>query len=162
MEVIASVAILAILASLLIAIYPSVRGKFEAARCINNMKQLHVAFSAYIDANGHWPQEPESLWDKPTRQYGEWWIEELKPYAGSSNVWHCATVSRKTSDLPLQKQPVIHYTPTMFDENRQTPFKWPRQPWFIEIGNMHGNGALICFPDGSVQSLNQVLGTSQK
>lgn len=162
LEVLASIAILAILATILITLSPKIRDRFEAARCANNMRQLHVAFSAYIDANNHWPQEPEELWNKPPRDYGEWWINELKPYLDDTNVWKCPAVTRATREMSDQKRPVIHYTPTMFDENRQTPFKWPGQPWFIEIGDMHGHGALICLPDGSVRSLNDLIGSSRR
>jgi prepilin-type processing-associated H-X9-DG protein len=37
------------------------------------------------------------------------------------------------------------------------PYKYP-QPWLIEIGNMHGHGANICFPDGSIRTMNDVIG----
>ena len=32
------------------------------------------------------------------------------------------------------------------------------QPWLIEIGNMHGRGAQACFPDGSIRSMDQLVG----
>ena len=44
-----------------------------------------------------------------------------------------------------------------FDDKPTTPHKWPRQPWFIETANVHGNGNLIIFTDGSVGQSNDVL-----
>ncbi len=35
-----------------------------------------------------------------------------------------------------------------------TPYKWPSMPWFVEIGNCHGNGALAIFTDGSVKAMD--------
>jgi len=32
----------------------------------------------------------------------------------------------------------------------------PRQPWFAETGNVHGNGNLIVFTDGSISDFNTV------
>ena len=37
-----------------------------------------------------------------------------------------------------------------------TPHQWPRQPWFAEIGDVHGNGQLIIFTDGSISDVNTV------
>lgn len=51
----------------------------------------------------------------------------------------------------------IHYTPTMFDDKPGTARRWPTQPWLIERADAHGNGALICFTDGSIKPFNKVL-----
>jgi hypothetical protein len=31
--------------------------------------------------------------------------------------------------------------------------QWPRQPWFVETGDVHGNGNLVVFTDGSISDL---------
>ena len=36
------------------------------------------------------------------------------------------------------------------------------QPWFVESGDVHGNGNLIIFPDGHVQELGDFLSVMQK
>jgi len=38
-----------------------------------------------------------------------------------------------------------------------TPHEWPRQPWFAEVGNVHGNDNIIVFTDGSISDLNTVV-----
>ena len=51
----------------------------------------------------------------------------------------------------------IDYVPTPFDDKPTTPHEWPRQPWFIETGDVHGNGNLIIFTDGSIAETKNVL-----
>ena len=55
----------------------------------------------------------------------------------------------------------IDYMPMPFDDKPTTPHQWPRQPWFVEVGDMHGNGNLIIFTDGSVSDLKTVAGRNQ-
>ncbi len=37
------------------------------------------------------------------------------------------------------------------------PHQWPRQPWFVEAGDVHGHGNLIIFTDGSISDLKTVV-----
>jgi hypothetical protein len=55
-----------------------------------------------------------------------------------------------------EEQP-LHYMPAMFDATPGIARRWSTQPWLVEIANAHGQGALVCFPDGSVKSFNQIL-----
>ena len=71
----------------------------------------------------------------------------LKP---GRHEWRCAC-------LRPDGRPLLHYTPAMFDESPYTPYRWPNQPWLSEIGNMHGRGALMCFPDGSIRAMDDVV-----
>ena len=92
-----------------------------------------------------------------TDTYEDWWIKELKPFNAPETVWQCPTIMRKIVNKKKDRRPLVHYTPTMFDAKPFTPYKWSTQPWLIEIGNMHGAGALICFPDGSIKTMNEVV-----
>jgi hypothetical protein len=56
----------------------------------------------------------------------------------------------------------IDYIATAFDDKPTSPHEWPRQPWFIETGNVHGNGNLIIFADGSVSDLSTILQSTSK
>jgi hypothetical protein len=51
----------------------------------------------------------------------------------------------------------IDYMPMPFDDKPDTPHKWPRQPWFIETADVHGNGNLIIFTDGTVSDLKTAV-----
>ena len=55
----------------------------------------------------------------------------------------------------------LDYMPMPFDDKPTTPHQWPRQPWFVEVGDVHGNGNLIIFTDGSVSDLKTVAGRNQ-
>jgi hypothetical protein len=43
-----------------------------------------------------------------------------------------------------------------FDDKPASPHQWPRQPWFAEVGDVHGNGNLIVFTDGSISDLKTI------
>jgi len=80
----------------------------------------------------------------------------MKPYGATEKSWKCPTIMRKLGKYSPDDRPKLHYTPTMFDDKPSTPYKWSTQPWLAEIGNMHGRGALLCFPDGSVKAQDDV------
>jgi hypothetical protein len=48
----------------------------------------------------------------------------------------------------------VDYLAMPFDANRATPFKWSTHPWFVERGNVHGNGNLIIFTNGAIRESN--------
>jgi len=58
-------------------------------------------------------------------------------------------------DLTVPKNQRVDYNATPFDPEPQTPYKWTTQPWFVEVGNFHGEGPLIIFSSGQVKSLEQ-------
>jgi len=124
------------------------------------MRSLHTSLAVYIQDRGHWPQEPEGLWDASGNNdaFEDWWVNELLPYGATEANWQCKTIMRTVVNKTKNKRPRIHYTPTMFDEKPFTPYRWSTQPWLIEIGNMHGRGAQACFPDGSIRGMDQLIG----
>ena len=149
---------LAIIGILVVVLVPVGRGyleKSESVVCMNNMRNLLPAFNAYIQDNGHWPQEPVAIWNSNDDvAHEDWWIAQMKPYGLDEKNWQCPTIRRTISSKDPNGRPRLHYSPTMFDANALTPYKWATQPWFVEIGNMHGRGAHICFPDGSIKTIN--------
>ena len=64
-------------------------------------------------------------------------------------------------DLTKPENVRVDYMATSFDSKPTTPHQWPRQPWFAEIGDVHGHGNLIIFTDGSVSDLKTVVGRNQ-
>jgi hypothetical protein len=52
----------------------------------------------------------------------------------------------------------VDYVATPFDDKPTTPDQWPRQPWFAEVGDVHGHGKLIIFTDGGITDLKTVAG----
>ncbi len=159
-ELLAAIAVIAVLVGLSIMAYQGFIARADAVTCGNNMHQLHTALSSYLQDNDHiWPQEPAGLQNSSDDDaYEDWWIATLMPYGATEKVWRCPTIYRTVTAKSKSKRPKIHYTPTMFDARPNTAFRWETQPWLIEIGNMHGAGALICFPDGSIKTMNDVMG----
>ncbi len=154
-ELLAVVSLIAFLAVLLVSVSDDVRSRAEKAHCIANLRALHVAFAAYVQDHRQWPQEPEEgLSDE---QFGRWWVDKLLPYTGDSKVWFCPTDLRLDPTIKNEIQPRISYTPAMFDEHEFTPYRWSKQPWAIEIGDFHGGGNLILFPDGSVKGALELM-----
>jgi hypothetical protein len=130
--------------------------KAEAVGCMNNMRNLLPAHSFYVTDRGQWPQEPAGNWGSDDA-HEDWWISELMPYGLTEKSWRCPTIWRVVSSKDPDHRPRMHYSPTLFSPGANTPYMWNTQPWFIEIGNMHGTGAFICFPDGSIKTINDFL-----
>ena len=103
-----------------------------------------------------WPQEPE---DSSSEQIisENWWLAELAPYGAPPEVWLCPTIKRISALTKDKDAPRIHYIPQAFDEQPSSPYKYTTQPWLIEIAGMHGRGPNICFPDGSIRSMDDLL-----
>lgn len=164
-ELLIAIAVIAVLATLVIVGWPRMLASSESARCMNNMRSLHTSLNSYVQDVGHWPQVPEELdvsASKDDKAYEDWWIEELKNFGATPQVWQCPTIRRTVSNKNPDGRPKMCYTPTPFDRNPYTPYKWSTQPWLVEIGNVHGRGANLCFPDGSIRSISDVLGPKMK
>lgn len=160
-ELMISIGIIAVLATMILVGWPRIIAKSEAAHCMGNLRSLQVSLNSYVQDIGHWPQVPPeidvsaSANDAP---YEDWWLEELKDFGGTEEVWQCPTIKRMVMSKNPDGRPKISYTPTPFDEQAFTPYRWAKQPWLIEIGNMHGHGAFICFPDGSIKTMGDIIG----
>jgi len=156
-ELLAAIALLGVLATLVVINFQPFLQKTSQIRCMSNMRALHPAFSAYIQDVGHWPQPPDYEMEMD-QNYEDWWLTTMDPYVGGAReIWLCPVLkSARLADADgrLLK---MHYIPTQFDANPISPTRWPTQPWLVEVANAHGNGALILFTDGSIKSLNSIL-----
>jgi len=77
------------------------------------------------------------------------------------HTWQCPGILRLGKIQKNGKTPRVHYSPTMFDGKPETPRKWPRMPWIVEIGSVHGHGPLCILPDGSVHDWDTYIATLQ-
>ena len=161
MEVIVAIAILAILAAIVIPNYTKIVRSISKAKCLANMRSLHGSFSSAIQDYGMWPQAPQDL-DANTSEYEDFWLNTMKPYVVSQEVWLCPVLkaARITDSAgnPLR----MHYIPTQFDANPISPRRWSKQPWLIEMGDAHGSGALVLFPDGSIKGMDEIVAGAGK
>lgn len=158
LEIFVGIAILAILLALVVISAERIRNYVEGVKCAGNLRALHASFSTYVNDNGHWPQEPPELAAANDDAYEDWWIETMKPYGVTEKVWQCPSVIRQVTSKSRNGRPKIHYTPSLFDIRPFTPYKFKTQPWLVENGNMHGDGALICYPNGEIKTMNEALG----
>jgi prepilin-type N-terminal cleavage/methylation domain-containing protein len=153
LEVALVVLIVAILATLLIPNYQPLLARAQEAACLGNMRSIRNALDSYLnDHQQVWPQGP------PPNEAGwaPFWLKTLEPYGIGLKTWQCPTIRGHLKQEELDAMP-LHYVPTMFDASPGVAKRWTTQPWLIEIADAHGQGPLICFPDGSVKSSQRVL-----
>jgi prepilin-type N-terminal cleavage/methylation domain-containing protein len=160
LEVVVVLLVIAIVSVLLMESYQSVRNRAERTRCVTNLKNLFVALDADTRDQGHWPQCPFEIGDP---NFDSWWLKELSRYNLSRTSWECPTLRKlqKSGEAAKSEEKAIDYIPCQFDAEPRTPYKWATQPWAVEIGDFHGDGNLILFPDGSIKGFNQFSATQR-
>jgi hypothetical protein len=136
--------------------YSKIIASVAKGKCIGNLRNLHVCFAAYIQDNGYWPQQPRFS-SAQSQQYQDWWLNTMDPYTQSREVWKCPLLKKLGAYDSEGEKLKIHYTPTRFDARPTTPYRWEKQPWLIEVSNIHGNGPLLLMPDGSIRSLTDLV-----
>lgn len=151
LELIAAVVILLILATLATPYVPDLLRRAAAARCAANMRSITIGLRTYLLDHGNiWPQGPPpdagAAWEK-------FWIGTLQPCGIAPSTWQCPAIAAGGG----AEASAVHYIPTMFPPIPGIADRWATQPWLIERGDGHGQGALICFPDGSIKSFDKVL-----
>jgi len=142
--------ILAILATLFFTATKSSIERAEKPACMANLKNLHMALTTYLSDNGKWPQIPGGIaLDSPAED--AWWRTTLAPYGMTEKSWRCPTLFR-TAREKMQEDGLKenHYSVSLFDEYPATPYRWPKMPWAMEVGNNHGCGLLVIMMDGAV------------
>lgn len=155
LEVVVVLLIVTILAGFALPQYSRYVAKAQEIRCMSNLRSLHSALVSYLaDNRDIWPQGPPP---EAGEAWASFWLQTLKPYGMSERDWQCPTIQKNVAAGNEAEEALIHYVPTMFDNLPGTARKWSTQPWLIEIANAHGQGPLICFPDGQVKPFNKVL-----
>jgi prepilin-type N-terminal cleavage/methylation domain-containing protein len=160
LEVFIVIVIIAILATLLIPVLSKMRARAQRVQCMGNLRSLYVAAESYVQQNGSWPQIPISDSDSAEQDYANAWIAALAPFGPTQKAWICPTIQEllQNPDLSKPENVRVDYVATPFDDKPPTPHRWPKQPWFAETGDVHGNGNLIIFTDGSISDLKTVAG----
>lgn len=151
--------IIGILSAMLLPVYAGIRARAQRAQCLANLHSLYLAADIYLQRNNHWPQIRRGTSETGSEDYANAWIDALAPFGPGRQTWICLTMEGLLGN-PDYQQPAharLDYIPMNFDEKPLTPHQWPRQPWFIESANVHGNGNLIIFTDGSVGESNDLI-----
>lgn len=149
LETLAVVAILGVLVALFFPALEKIRPAAERIVCVNNLKNLRAAFGGY--ATEGWPQIPEGI-KLGSLAEQRWWLEKTEKDLGlSKSVWQCPTIRRQFAKEPEKDRPLIHYLPTPFSKEPNRANKSSQMPWFIEIGDAHGQGNLLVRQNGTVE-----------
>jgi hypothetical protein len=135
------------------------RSRAQRLQCMGNLRSLHVAAEQYLQDNNLWPQIRVSSSDATGVQYAQKWIAALAPYQIQAKTWICPTVENflGNPDYTTSGRERVDYFGMPFDDKPMTPHQWPRQPWFVESANAHGNGQLTIFTDGSIAELKSLI-----
>ena len=162
LELLTVTVVVAILLVMLFPIYTQIVRRMDRAKCMTNLKALHVATDLYLQDHHMWPQVATKGIEPKTVAAN--WISTLQPYSLTQINWVCPTRQKllESPDLSDPENARLDYTPTPFDRNPMTPMRWSTQPWFAENGDVHGNGNLMIFPDGHIQELGDFLALLHK
>jgi competence protein ComGC len=154
LELVTVMLIVTIIGLMLLPVVNTIENRVARVKCVSNLKSLHVGANLYVQEHRSWPQIKTQ--SRPQQDIATEWIARLQPYGIQQINWVCPTIQKLLGapDLTDPNNVRIDYTSTPFDPNPQTPYRWTNQPWFVENGDMHGNGNLIIFADGHVQELN--------
>ena len=149
-----AVTLVAVLVSLAFWGYEPVKEKAFSVICISKIKSIHSGLTASLSDNGIWPQAPNLA----PEALDEWWINTLKPYGVTQKTWICPTMKQLASaNGDTTSALKSSYVIARFDDKPNSAYKYQTQPWLIEKADFHRNGPNVCFPDGSVQSLESIL-----
>ena len=162
LELLVVIGIILILATLTIPVISGMRARAQRVQCTANLRTLAVGANLFIQQNGSWPQIPPSNPDDSGEQFAKDWIAALSPFSVPAKSWVCPTMQNALGDPDVLAagNERVDYIATPFDDKPTTPHEWPRQPWFVESGDVHGNGNLILFTDGSISDVNTVAKTA--
>jgi hypothetical protein len=150
LELLVTVSIVLILLSLAVPISDSFRRAAKKAKCLSHMRTIHAGFAAHIEDKGRWPQMEADEFDFTDDEFFRFWIESLEPYGVAPEAWLCPSDRNPAlSDKETAAEFYGSYIATRFDGSPATPFRW-NQPWLMERGDLHGKGAHIMMPDGSI------------
>jgi prepilin-type N-terminal cleavage/methylation domain-containing protein len=163
LELAIAVAIVAILAGLTFAAVAKLRARAQRITCMANLRSLSTAANLYVQEHGSWPQIPVGDANTATEEYSEAWITALAPFGPTRKTWICPRIQNllQNPDYSSPETARIDYIATPFDDKPTSPHEWPRQPWFVETGDVHENGNLIIFTDGTISDLNTVVAESE-
>ena len=164
LELVIVVVIVAILVAIALPVLSLFRARAQRIQCMANLRNLYLSADQFLHQNGSWPQIPRTDSESGAEDYASAWIKALAPFGATEKTWICPTI-QGLSDNPDYLNPEnvrIDYTPMPFDDKPSTPHQWPTFPWFVERGDVHGNGALIIFTDGSITDARTLVSKTSR
>lgn len=151
--------IIALLVTMVVPLMAHLKSRAERASCVSNLRGLHAAASACVDTKEEWPQIATTLITSDAPEYARQWNAALKPFGVAPTNWICPTVQRGLGnpDINSKDGARVDYLATPFGRGPILPRKYPTQPWFVERGDVHGDGNLVVLATGTVKSLREIM-----
>lgn len=164
LELAIAILVIAIIALLALPVISGTRARAQRVQCTNHLRSLATAANLYIQQHGGWPQirlvsdDGQSI----SPSVAAAWIDVLKPFGVTEKTWICPTVQAALGnpDYLSTEDVRIDYLPLPYDDKPTTAHEWLRSPWFVEAADVHGNGNLVVFGDGSVTDLKSLARAS--
>lgn len=138
-ELLVVIAIIGILVALLLPAIQSAREAARRSQCVNNVKQMSLAFSLHADTHKIYPDGGDSQWNKrnmvakrpataPNQTWG--WPYQLLPYIEQADVWALE------KDVDVFGKPIATY----FCPSRRSPQAFNTQGGYRAMMDYAGNG----------------------
>jgi len=91
-ELLVVIAIIAILAAILFPVFARAREKARQNSCLNNQKQIALAWQMYVQDHDEWIPNYR-MPDNPSQSCSTAWYVHLQPYIKNEQVYRCPSAS---------------------------------------------------------------------
>lgn len=134
-ELLVVIAIIAILAAILFPVFAKARDRAKATTCLNNMKQLSVAFLQYFQDNDELfpPFGGTVIWGR-----GEGWAERIYPYHKTMDVYRCPSNTKSNFGYTMNAASAAPRTDVTFVAGNISRVRNPAK--FIHLAEAPGSG----------------------
>lgn len=115
-ELLVVIAIIAILAAILFPVFAQAREKARSAACMNNMKQIGIAFMTYTQDYDECVVPLAAVYTPPAGSSfsggDTWWPDILMPYIKSKEVFTCPSQKLRSRGIGMSHPQIGMWHPT--------------------------------------------------
>jgi len=141
-ELLVVIAIIAILAAIILAVFPQARGMAQRAACVSNTRQLVAAARMYADDNDR-RFVPALARGAPAPSRGYTWCVLLQPYIKNEQILACPGDPQPTATADCTCLP--HSYGVNYRLTYNTAFGWSPGALTSKLTNVSNHSQLILF-----------------